>query len=499
MCYLEGLTHEQAAGRLGWPVGTVKTRLARARDQLRWRLERYGWTAMPWVPSEPFRPSEIAELPRVLLDSTTRSASGFVSGVGDGGFASSHVFAITQGVLKSMLLNKLRVAAIALLGVMALGVGAMVLARQTARTPRGDDQAGPVSTPAKDDSQPTVLRLHGTTAYDPSKLTVVRSLIDNCRVDDVLVDLGATVKHGDPLLKVTSSDLAAAVSEYELACTQWKHDKRNYDYKVPLAKENTLPKKELFDVEDNEARSRLKMRIAKDKLLGYGLTEEEITNAPNEHTLQKGKFILRSRADGIVVKRTVVTGNYYEGKDELMIITPLDRLYITVNVSETDAEYVMVGQAVKVIFPFASQRVMAAKVDYVDRTINPETRMAKFRTTIPNPQGRYKAGAFVRVDVDLGPMAKPSRLTDVPAPSKSKLSLDERLSEVERQLQRLLDEKDARAPNARILERLDELERKLDRALDLKLRVAWLPESAWWAHKTREVFTCDCTLPIMRA
>ena len=29
LCYLEGLTHEQAARRLGWPVGTVRSRLAR--------------------------------------------------------------------------------------------------------------------------------------------------------------------------------------------------------------------------------------------------------------------------------------------------------------------------------------------------------------------------------------------------------------------------------------------------------------------------------------
>ena len=44
LCYLEGLTHDQAAARLGWPVGTVRSRLARARDQLRARLVRRGVT-----------------------------------------------------------------------------------------------------------------------------------------------------------------------------------------------------------------------------------------------------------------------------------------------------------------------------------------------------------------------------------------------------------------------------------------------------------------------
>ncbi len=42
LCYLEGLTHEEAAERLGWPVGTVKTRLVRARKGLRDRLDRRG-------------------------------------------------------------------------------------------------------------------------------------------------------------------------------------------------------------------------------------------------------------------------------------------------------------------------------------------------------------------------------------------------------------------------------------------------------------------------
>src|SRR5262245_12953330 len=44
LCYLEGRTNEEAGRLLGWPVGTVKSRLARARDLLRTRLARRGVT-----------------------------------------------------------------------------------------------------------------------------------------------------------------------------------------------------------------------------------------------------------------------------------------------------------------------------------------------------------------------------------------------------------------------------------------------------------------------
>ena len=42
LCDFEGLTQEQAAARLGWPLGTVRSRLARGRDRLRDRLRRRG-------------------------------------------------------------------------------------------------------------------------------------------------------------------------------------------------------------------------------------------------------------------------------------------------------------------------------------------------------------------------------------------------------------------------------------------------------------------------
>ena len=47
LCYFEGRTHAEAARLLKCPVGTVSVRLSRARELLRARLTRRGWSCPP--------------------------------------------------------------------------------------------------------------------------------------------------------------------------------------------------------------------------------------------------------------------------------------------------------------------------------------------------------------------------------------------------------------------------------------------------------------------
>jgi cobalt-zinc-cadmium efflux system membrane fusion protein len=273
------------------------------------------------------------------------------------------------------------------------------------------------TTTVKDQTAPIILRLTGVTDYDPATLTLVRSMFD-CRVDKVLVDFGSVVKVGDPLLEVFSTDLAQAKSDYETAKSQWTRDKKVLDYKAPLAKSETIPRKELIEIENDEGKSRLQMKLAKDKLLVYGLTEEEIAAAEKEDGVQKARLILRSRADGIVIKRSVVTGNFYDAKDELMQVAPLDHLWVRGSVSELDADKVEVGQTIRIIFPYSDQ-LITDEVEYIDKAIDPETRSARFRASIPNPEKRFKAGMFVRVLLEI-----PPRAGETVVPRESMVSID---------------------------------------------------------------------------
>jgi cobalt-zinc-cadmium efflux system membrane fusion protein len=260
---------------------------------------------------------------------------------------------------------------------------------------------GLMTVEVKKQTEPWPLRLTGVTDYDPATVTIVRTQFDS-RVDKVLVDLGSPVKVDAPLLELFSTDLAEAKSNYEVTISQHVRDKKVLDYKTPLALSNALPRKELIEVENDEAQSRLKMKLAKDKLLVYGLSEKEIESAKTEDGKEKAKMILRSRADGVVVLRNVVRGNYYTSADLLMTIAPLDHLWVRGSVSELDAELVKVGQKLKILFPF-SDRTVDAKVEYIDKAIDSDSRSAKFRTSIQNPEGQIKALTFVKVLLEIPP------------------------------------------------------------------------------------------------
>jgi RNA polymerase sigma factor (sigma-70 family) len=74
LCHLEGLRHDEVAKRLGCPVGTVESRLSRAREQLRTRLERRGLAPTASVLGVVLKPTGASAVLPSLVEATLRVA-----------------------------------------------------------------------------------------------------------------------------------------------------------------------------------------------------------------------------------------------------------------------------------------------------------------------------------------------------------------------------------------------------------------------------------------
>jgi RNA polymerase sigma factor (sigma-70 family) len=134
LCHLEGLTHEQAAERLRWPVGTVRSRMARGRAKLRDRLARRGiapaiLASGGWFGTE----SATAAVPIPLVESTVRAAMALItsSKLIAYGTTSAGAVALARGALDAMMLSKLKLLGMtALVAAGVVGGGMGVAARQ---------------------------------------------------------------------------------------------------------------------------------------------------------------------------------------------------------------------------------------------------------------------------------------------------------------------------------------------------------------------------------
>jgi len=148
LCDVEGLSREEAAARLGWTANMVRGRLERARGRLRDRLTRRGlspsgaWLALA-MPSAAPKPA--------LVAATVRGALSFAIGRSSvAGLASSaSAVALSEGVVRMMMLAKWKLAASALIsaGAMVAGSGMLAARQGPGDGPPSAKAAAPVAPP----------------------------------------------------------------------------------------------------------------------------------------------------------------------------------------------------------------------------------------------------------------------------------------------------------------------------------------------------------------
>jgi RNA polymerase sigma factor (sigma-70 family) len=132
LCDVQGKTRQESAQQLGLPEGTLSGRLTRGRRMLAKRLARRGVMLASAALAGVLSKAASACAPPSVVSSTIQAASRFAAAQAAPGVISAEVAALTEGVLKTMLVNKTKMAAailmVGLLGVCATGLAYRVMA-----------------------------------------------------------------------------------------------------------------------------------------------------------------------------------------------------------------------------------------------------------------------------------------------------------------------------------------------------------------------------------
>jgi hypothetical protein len=130
LCYLEGHTRDEAARQLGWPLGTLNSRVERGRELLRTRLARRGLTLSGALSAAILTDNAVrAALPGPLVDGMIKAALAYTGAPMGAGVVSAEVAALADGALKALSVTKLRTALALLVALCGIGTGSAMFAR----------------------------------------------------------------------------------------------------------------------------------------------------------------------------------------------------------------------------------------------------------------------------------------------------------------------------------------------------------------------------------
>jgi cobalt-zinc-cadmium efflux system membrane fusion protein len=216
-----------------------------------------------------------------------------------------------------------------------------------------------------------------------------------------IADIGQKVTPGAILIEIDSKEVAGAKADFLKQLAILKLARKNAEREAAL-----FAKKISAEVEVQEAKTKLteaEIEVANTKahLKTHGVSQQEIEQliSGSANTIN-GVFSLRSAQNGTVLERSINAGEQVEPGKELFLISDLSEVWVWANIKEeellqlTSLKDTIVAE---VQVPGLGSKTYRGLMDVVSGKINEQTRSARARISVGNPDGLLRPGMFVNI------------------------------------------------------------------------------------------------------
>jgi cobalt-zinc-cadmium efflux system membrane fusion protein len=138
------------------------------------------------------------------------------------------------------------------------------------------------------------------------------------------------------------------------------------------------------------------LRSGEEKLRLLGLSKQEIAGVRYGDP-KAATFSLVAPMDGRIVEKHLVAGELVTPEEKVFTVADLTHLWIWIDIYERDLARVHKDDTVVVVTQAWPGRTFDGHVAYIGDRVDPDTRAARARIDIPNPEGALKPGMFAEV------------------------------------------------------------------------------------------------------
>lgn len=214
-------------------------------------------------------------------------------------------------------------------------------------------------------------------------------------VEAVHADLGQLVKKGQVLAVIASTDLSERRSELLSAQRRLALARSTHEREHKLWQEKISAEQDYLQARQLLQEAEIAVQNASQKLAALGAG----AGAGDPKALSR--YEIRAPFAGMVLEKHVTLGEAVKEDAIIFIISDLSTVWADIAVPAKDLATVRVG-ARAVVKAAAFETSAAGTISYVGALIGEQTRTAKARITLANPELAWRPGLFVSVDVAAG-------------------------------------------------------------------------------------------------